>query len=172
MNPLPGSPDIGLDNGVHHKAAGGPGTTRAWDRYQQWLRWAWSGKVTDLLRALRAARQRAGPAPATASDEDPRRVLAAVVTYVEHNQERMQYPRYRQQGLPISSAPVESTIKQLNRRLKGSEKFWLAQGAEAILQVHTAYLSEDGRADRAWQRPRPYARAAGNGRLPRPAPAH
>jgi hypothetical protein len=36
----------------------------------------------------------------------------------------MNDPEYRRLGLPISRAPVESVIKQLNRRVKGSEKFW------------------------------------------------
>jgi hypothetical protein len=69
-------------------------------------------------------------------------------------------------------APVESVIKQLNRRVKGTEKFWLTGGAEAILQVRAAYLSEDGRAERYWSRPRPYARAVGGGRLGRRSRAH
>ncbi len=60
---------------------------------------------------------------------------------------------------------MESTIKQINRRVKGSEKFWLNGGAEAILQLGAAYLSEDDRAAAYWARPRPYARAAGAGRL-------
>jgi hypothetical protein len=87
---------------------------------------------------------------------------------VENNRARMDYPRYRRLGLPIVSASVESVLKQVNRRVKGSEKFWLRGGAEAVLQVRAAYLSEDGRAERYWARPRPYARAAGRGRL-RPA---
>jgi cob(I)alamin adenosyltransferase len=43
-------------------------------------------------------------------------------------------------GLAISSAPVESTIKQVNHRLKGSEKFWLSGGAEAVVQVPEAII--------------------------------
>ncbi len=88
--------------------------------------------------------------------------------YVENNRSRMDYPRYRQLGLPISSAPVESVIKQVNRRMKGTEKFWVEGGAEAVLQIRAAYLSEDGRAERYWSRPRGYAPAVGAGRL-RPA---
>lgn len=84
--------------------------------------------------------------------------------YVLHNRTRMDYARYRRLGLPTSSAPVESTIKQINRRVKGTEKFWLDGGAEAILQLRAAYLSEDDRASTYWSRPRPYARAGG-GRL-------
>ena len=83
----------------------------------------------------------------------------------------MNYPEYRRLGLPLSSAPVESVIKQLNRRVKGSEKFWLEEGAEAVLQVRAAYLSEDERAERSWSRPRPHRRAVGGGRLRRPAAA-
>jgi hypothetical protein len=43
---------------------------------------------------------------------------------------------------------VESTVKIFNRRVKGTEKFWGQAGAEAILQVRAAFLSEDGRLDR------------------------
>ena len=77
----------------------------------------------------------------------------------------MNYPEYRRLGLPISSAPVESTIKQINRRVKGSEKFWLEGGAEAILQLRAAQLSQDDRWNRNWSRPRKHRRAAGSGRL-------
>lgn len=136
----------------------------------QWLSWAWAGKVTAVLAALAAVQRRLGAAPAAAKEDDPRRVIAETIGYVEHNRERMDYPRYRRLGLPISSAPVESTIKQLNRRIKGSEKFWLSGGAEAMLQVRAAYLSEDGRAERYWARPR-RSRAVGTGRLGRRRPA-
>ena len=63
---------------------------------------------------------------------------------------------------------MESTIKQVNRRIKGSEKFWLKGGAEAVLQVRAAYLSQDDRPRRLWDQPRPYARSVGAKRL-RPA---
>jgi hypothetical protein len=137
----------------------------AWEQYEQWLRWAWSGKAKELLASLRGAAKKLGPPPKDAADDDPRSILAETLGYVENNRTRMDYPRYRQMGLPISSAPVESVIKQINRRVKGTEKFWLRGGAEALLQVRAAYLSEDGRAERYWSRPRPYARAAGGGRL-------
>jgi len=141
----------------------------AWKQYVQWLRWAWSGQVKPLLTRLRQASAALGKPPADAADDDPRHIVADALGYVENNRTRMDYPHYRRQGLPISSAPVESTIKQVNRRMKGTEKFWLEGGAEALLQVRAAYLSEDGRAERYWSRHRPYARAAGEGRLRRAA---
>lgn len=39
-----------------------------------------------------------------------------------NNCARMDYPEYRRLSLPISRALVESTIKQLTRRVKGREK--------------------------------------------------
>jgi hypothetical protein len=138
---------------------------RAWKQYVQWLHWAWSGQVKSLIASLRKAASAVGDPPADAVDNDPRKIVRETLGYVRNNRERMDYPRYRRLGLPTSSAPVESTIKQINRRVKGSEKFWLNGGAEAILQLRAAYLSEDDRASAYWSRPRPYARAAGSGRL-------
>ena len=44
-----------------------------------------------------------------------------------------------QGGLPITSAVVESLVKQFNHRVKGTEKFWIESGAESVLQVRAAY---------------------------------
>jgi hypothetical protein len=137
----------------------------AWKQYVPWLRWAWSGQVKPLLASLRRAAAQLGKPSANAVDGDPRRTVSDALGYVENNRTRMDYPRYRRLGLPISSAPVESTIKLINRRVKGSEKFWLNGGAEAMLQLRAAYLSEDDRASTYWSRSRPYAKAAGTARL-------
>jgi len=150
------------------QAASGKETAAAWSTYERWLRWAWSGRAEELLAELRATSLRLGVPPPGCPEDDPRRVAAEAVGYVENNRGRMDYPRYRRLGLPVSSAAVESTIKQINRRIKGTEKFWLEGGAEAVLQLRAAHLSEDGRAEDYWSRPRPYARAAGQGSL-RPA---
>ena len=54
----------------------------------------------------------------------------------------MDYPRYRKLGLPITSSLMESTVKQLNRRIKGTEKFWTDPRAEAMLQLKADTLSD------------------------------
>ncbi len=141
----------------------GSDATRGWQTYAQWLRWAWSGRVGKLLGSLRSA---AAELSARGSNAAARKqAVEETLTYVTTNRQRMDYAEYRRLGLPISSAPVESTIKQINRRVKGTEKFWLEGGAEAILQLRAALLSQDDRWNRYWSRPRKHCRAAGSGRL-------
>jgi hypothetical protein len=146
-------------------AVAGKASVAAWKLYERWLRWAWGGQVKQLLAGLRSGSAKLGPPPPGCSEDDPRQVVADAVGYVENNRSRMDYPHYRRLGLPISSAPVESVVKQVNRRMKGTEKFWVEGGAEALLQVRAAYLSEDDRVSRYWARPRPSAPAVGRGRL-------
>ena len=136
---------------------------RGWKTYAQWLRLAWSGKVGTLLSSLRTAAAELAAKGRGAADR--KCTVDETLTYVTNNRQRMDYPEYRRLGLPISSAPVESTIKQINRRVKGSEKFWLQGGAEAILQLRAAQLSQDDRWNRYWSRPRRHRRAVGSGRL-------
>lgn len=148
-------------------AWGGNDAVRGWKTYERWLRWAWSGKVGPLLTGLRAAAAELAKKGSAAAAR--KATVAEALTYVTNNRQRMDYPEYRRLGLPISSAPVESTIKQINRRIKGSEKFWLEGGAEAILQLRAAQLSQDDRWNTYWSRPRKHRRSAGPSRLGQPA---
>jgi hypothetical protein len=140
---------------------------RAWAWYEQVLRAAWAGQVGQVQAALQEQIRRLGEPTDDTPEDAPSRVLAQVLAYVTANAHRMDYPRYRREGLPVSSAPVESLVKQFNQRIKGTEKFWLRGGAEAVLQVRAAYLSDDERGP-AFHAHRPRGHAAGQGRL-RPA---
>ena len=64
----------------------------------------------------------------------------------------MRYDAYRRAGLPLTSCHVESTVKLFNRRVKGTEKFWSEEGAEAILQLRSDYLSETEPLKGFWER--------------------
>jgi hypothetical protein len=136
----------------------------AWRLYERMLRAAWGGNVDSVLADLKEQAQRLGPAPPQARDNDPRKIVAKALVYVQKNADRMNYPQYRRKGLPVTSAAVESLIKQFNQRVKGTEKFWLRGGAEAVLQVRAAYLSDDGRGEEFHCR-RPRGRAVGQRRL-------
>ena len=140
----------------------------AWGLYERMLRAAWSGQVQQVQEALREQLGRLGPPLEGAKDSDPSMVVSSVLKYVSDNANRMDYPRYRREGLPVSSAIVESLIKQFNQRVKGTEKFWVRGDAEAVLQVRAAYLSEDGRGE-AFHAHRPRGQAVGRHRLQRHA---
>jgi hypothetical protein len=47
---------------------------------------------------------------------------------------------------------MESLMKQINQRVKGTEKFWCKEGAEAILQLRADILSDDRPLDAFWER--------------------
>lgn len=137
---------------------------KAWRFYTRLLRMAWEGRTSELKTALKQQAERVGKPPGNAREDDPRKILWNVVEYVQKNSDKMDYPCYRKEGLPISSAPVESLVKQINRRVKGTEKFWVPRGLEAILQVRAAHLSDDGRVEEYW-RHRPPDRAYGRNRF-------
>jgi hypothetical protein len=150
--------------GAAQAAGGGP--QRPWERYCEWLTWAWQGQRERLLFQLQAQAQRLRETAKQDRAAQARlEVLETACHYVFNNLVRMNYPLYRKLGLPISSAPMESVVKRFNQRVKGTEKFWTRQGLEAVLQVRAAYLSEDGRAERYWNMPRPRYRAVGRNRL-------
>ena len=72
--------------------------------------------------------------------------MRRTLSYLTNNASRMNYAEYRKKGLPVSSSTVESLIKEVNYRVKGTEKFWDdPEGAEAILRVRAALLSDDDR---------------------------
>jgi hypothetical protein len=137
---------------------------QAWRLYERLLRAAWDGEAQAVIKLLREQSERLGSPLADARSNDPRRIVTATLSYVGQNAPRMEYQRYRREGLPVTSAAVESLVKQFNQRIKGTEKFWLRDGVEAVLNVRAAYLSDDGRAEDFHTR-RPRGRAAGQHRL-------
>jgi len=118
----------------------------AWSQYLAWMRGAWRGEVDQVIEELRLWQAKLGEPPEDAADHDPRKIVAKTIHYLENNRARMKYPEYRQAGLPVTTAWMESLVKEVNYRVKGTEMFWNdPSGAEAILQVRAAALSDDER---------------------------
>jgi hypothetical protein len=135
--------------------------------YRRWIQAVWSGHVATILAELERRSAELGEPPEDGSESDPRRLVFEALRYLRNNAGRMQYDTYRRQGLPIMTSAVESAIKMINRRVKGSEKFWSERGAEAILQLRADYLSETEIVKRFWSAReamasgfRPYRRTA------------
>jgi hypothetical protein len=120
--------------------------------YLRWITCVWQGQVSQVITELAARSAELGPPPADASETDPRQIVAGTLGYLANQQSRMNYAEYRRQGLPVTSSHIESTVKQINRRVKGSEKFWTAEGGEALLQLRADQLSDTQPLSVYWQR--------------------
>lgn len=119
----------------------------AWACYLEMARDCWQGRVGNVIDRLEAWLVEQGVGgDVKLDDHDPRTAISDAARYLTNNQERMDYPRYRQLGLPVTTALMESLVKQINYRVKGTEMFWNdPRGAEAILQLRAAALCDDGR---------------------------
>jgi hypothetical protein len=120
--------------------------------YRQWAEWIWQGDVARVIAALLEHQQRLGPPPDHAESSDPRFRVERALTYYTNNQTRMDYPQYRRQGLPLTSSQIESTVKQINARIKGTEKFWQRNSGDAVLQLRADTLSDSKPLDAFWRR--------------------
>jgi hypothetical protein len=137
---------------VYAAAMAGRTFAEGWPVYERWIQWVWAGQVSQVLEELTARQQELGKATKEDKEGSPRRVVQETLTYLSNQQDKMHYDEYRKQGLPLMSSHVESTVKQINYRVKGTEKFWTEQGAEALLQLRADYLSDDEPLEDFWQR--------------------
>lgn len=147
-----------------------------WEQYEKWLYACWLGRIADVIADLHEWQEKASlppdtsvpdaeipmsladvlsPVPETnptmaqkteSRKKTPQEMIAGIIRYLEHNESRMDYAKYRCQGLPLTTAWMESTVKEIGHRVKGTEMYWNdPEGAEAILQIRAAFLSEDDR---------------------------
>lgn len=117
-----------------------------WGLCAEWIRACWQGRVDDVTSDLRDWLNAQSPAPSDVADDDPREIVRVALGYLTNNRDRMDYPSYRCAGLPMTSTLMESLIKEVSYRVKGTEKFWnYPAGADHILAVKAAALSDDNR---------------------------
>ena len=117
-----------------------------WEDYLRWARCCWLGNVDQVILELKQRQGEIGLPPKGCEKTDPRKIFADAIGYFENNATRMDYPEYRRQGLPTTSAYMESLVKEINVRVKGTEKFWNdGASGEAILQIRAAVLCDGDR---------------------------
>lgn len=125
---------------VYAAAMAGVTARDGWATYRDWAQWLWSGEVDRILIQLERRQDVLGPSTEEEDAEhSPQRRVADALRYLSNQRSRMNYPQYRREGLPITSSHVESTIKRINRRMKGTEKFW-DHGAEPLLHLVADHL--------------------------------
>ena len=111
-------------HGVDHlaklcKLLYGPGTEQFDKQLQQWrarLRKAGAAIIDDLTQLC-------------ATNGDHGEDIQAAINYFAANRERIDYPRYREEHLPIGSGTVESACKVVAARMKGSGMTWTLERA-------------------------------------------
>ena len=110
----------------------GQGTAQFDRQLKQWrarLR-AGGAAVIDELERLRDAHGEHG-------DE-----IQGEINYLEANRERMNYPQYREEHLPIGSGTVESVCKNVAAaRMKGCGMTSTLNGAQHMLQLRASTMS-------------------------------
>lgn len=138
-----------------------------WACYREWIGWVWQGKVNLVIASLQQRQVELGLPEKDEAETSPKQVVSKALTYLENHQDKMKYDAYRKEGLPITSSLMESAVKQINQRVKGSEKFWSEAGSEAVLQLRADQLSDGEPLADFWQRRQ--ATATGQRRYRRPA---
>ncbi len=126
-------------------------TEESWTCYRRFATAIWQGKVDSVIAELDEHQERLGMPPQDASEGDRREVVRRARVYYQNHRGRMNYPEYRKKGYPLTSSIMESTVKQINRRIKGSEKFWSTSGGESLLRLRGDYLSDSRPMDNYWK---------------------
>ena len=133
-------------------ATAGQKFAEGWPVYVRWIRWLWQGQAEPIIAEVAQRQLELGAPQPDDGETHPRRLVADALTYLQNHKDKMRYDTYRCQGLPITSSHMESLMKQINQRVKGTEKFWCEEGAEAILQLRADLLSDDQPLDAFWER--------------------
>jgi hypothetical protein len=117
----------------------GSGLAQAWAQAQ--LERLWQGEVPAVLAHLQVHSSLGG-------------AVTDAMTYYTNHQARMDYPRYRAQGLHMGSGSIESGCKHvLAARLKQAGMMWTHDGALAVATVR-AWLKSGRWAEAMQVRPR------------------
>jgi hypothetical protein len=91
------------------------------------------GAVEAILRSMRRLRPVAWPA---------QEALRKAINYFDTNKERMRYATFRSQGLFVGSGVIEAGCRTIvGQRLKDSGMYWSVRGANAIIALRCADLS-------------------------------
>jgi hypothetical protein len=135
---------------VYAAAMAGRALKEGWQAYRAWAQWVWSGQVDRVIAALEVRQQELGEPTKDTPKTAPSALVGKSLGYLRNQRSRMDYPEYRKQGLPMTSTYVESTVKQINRRMKGTEKFW-SRGVESMLTLVADHLSDTPTLARFWR---------------------
>lgn len=93
----------------------------------------YQGQAAAIASALQSAAQTSSPHADA---------LVTEATYFQRNAHRMHYLEMREQQWPIGSGMIESAAKQFKARFCGPGMRWSRSGAENLLPIRSAILSQ------------------------------
>lgn len=114
----------------------GEGTqaTIAWVKGMETL--LWEGNILAMVRGLETER-------AQARSPTKRKALAELITYLNNQDDRLAYDKFRARGLDIGSGRVEAACKHVvGTRMKRSGMCWSRRGSQATLSLRVAWMNE------------------------------
>jgi hypothetical protein len=111
----------------------------------EWVKALWQGRSVEVIAQLRQALDDRGIGEEPLDEKHALFDLQRAWVYLSNASDKLDYPRYRREGLPTTSSLIESQIKEFNIRVKGSEKFWYESNVEAMLELICWTLREDGK---------------------------
>lgn len=123
----------------------------SWQCYRGFATRIWQGNVDEVIAELDDHQTKLGMPPEDVGDNDPREIVRCAAVYYRNHRTRMNYPLYRRRGYPLTSSIMESTVKQVSRRVKGTEKFWSTEGGEALLRLRGDYISDSEPMNAYWK---------------------
>ena len=126
--------------------------SQAWAKYMEFITHIWQGRTLTVIRRIDKTINQMLSEKNSKSKIVREKIkdLKSIRNYFSNNITRMVYPDYRKKGLPISSCHVESLIKQFNRRIKSTEKFWNKSSLKGILKLKASLLSNDNSFQHFW----------------------
>ena len=126
--------------------------SQSWAKYMEFITHIWQGRVLTVIRRLDKTINQldCGKNSKSKIIQEKIKDLKSIRNYFSNNITRMDYNDYRKKGLPISSCHVESLIKQFNRRIKSTEKFWNKSSLKGILKLKASLLSHDDSFQQFW----------------------
>ena len=104
--------------------------------YERWRSLLREGRVAAVIQELKELHASGRYSEKQCYD------LQGEINYLTANKSRMDYPLYRQLGLPIGSGVVESACKNVvAKRMKQSGMTWSLDGAKEMLQLRASVMS-------------------------------
>lgn len=119
---------------------------------------AWAKEQQERLKQSRWEAVRSAALELPHTTEEAKKSVRDLRRYLKNNRTRIDYETYLARGLMIGSGVVESSNRRVvAQRCKQAGMHWSLAGADAVMGLRAAYLSDSDRWKVHWQAETPHA---------------